>query len=833
MWSADVRYTFRAFRKSPAFVSIAVLSLALGIGANTAIFSLLDRVLLRSLPVKHPRQLVLFTANGPRRGSVNTNYGDTFTFSYPMYLDFRDRAPELDGVLAWFTIDASLSTGGQTDRVPAVLVSGNFFSTLGVGTAVGRPIVPDDARTKGANPVAVLSYGFWQQRFGSDPAVLNRQVSVNGKSFTVVGVSEKGFNGVAIGEGPGLFIPVTMKPQVMAGPDDLDVRRSLWLNIMGRLKPRASRASAEAALNVFWKPILQDELDQMNSVSPQFRRNFLNRHLTLGDAANGVSMLRMMFAQPLAVLMALVGLVLLIACANVANLQIARATGRVREIAIRLAVGATRGDIVRQILLENLILAAAGGALGLVFSIWGGNGLLALLPFGELTATITADPDWRILAFTATVSLASGVAFGLAPAFQTTNPDLAWTMKAHSGTVTSGGSEVYLRKGLVVAQMALSLLLLAGAGLFLRSMGNLRQIDLGFRPDHLMSFRIEPSLSGYQGQRAIAIMDTLRQQVAALPGVRAVAMTQTPVLVGSSWKSGVAVAGYQPKEGEDAPNVDSVGPGYFVAMGMPLVAGRDLQISDDAAAPRVAVVNETFARYYYGDANAIGRSFYFVGDASKTPVQIVGVAKDGKYAAVKEEKQRFVFCPYAQRYIALLGCMSFFVRTAADPSLIAPVLREAVHQIDANLPVTGLRTMEQQVDENLFAERIVSLLSVFFGLLATVLAAIGLYGVMSYAVTRRTPEIGVRLALGANPTDVLRLILREVAILTAAGIAIAAPLYFSLAKLAKSLLFGVAPNDAKVLAAAAIVLALTALAAGFLPAARAARVDPLMALRND
>jgi predicted permease len=465
-----------------------------------------------------------------------------------------------------------------------------------------------------------------------------------------------------------------------------------------------------------------------------------------------------------------------------------------------------------------------------MFSIWGGNGLLAFLPFGELTATITADPDWRILAFTATVSVASGVAFGLAPAFQTTNPDLASTMKAQAGTVTSGGSEVYLRKGLVVAQMALSLLLLAGAGLFLRSMGNLRHIDLGFRPDHLMSFRIEPSLSGYRGLRAIAMMDT---QVASLPGVRAVAMTQTPVLVGSSWKSAVTVAGYHSKEGEDAPNVDSVGPGYFVAMGMPLVAGRDLQISDDAAAPHVAVVNETFASYYYGGSNAVGRSFYFAGDASKTPVQIVGVAKDGKYADVKEEKQRFVFCPYAQRYIELLGGMSFFVRTAADPSLIAPALREAVHQMDANLPVTGLRTMEQQVDESLFAERIVSLLSAFFGVLATVLAAIGLYGVMSYAVTRRTPEIGVRLALGANPADVVRLILREVALLTAAGIAIAAPLYFPLAKLAKSLLFGVAPNDTKVLAGAAIVLALTALAAGCLPAARAARVDPLVALRNE
>ena len=814
MWFAHLRYTFRSFRKSRGFVSVAVVSLALGIGANTAIFSLLDRVMLRSLPVKHPEQLVIFKSNGPRRGSVNTNYGDEFTFSYPMYLDFRDHAPNLNGVIAWFTIEGRVQLGSQTEPVPAVLVSGNFFSVLGTGMAIGRPIVPDDTRTNGSTAVAVLTYAFWQQYFGGDPGVLNREINVNGRSLSIVGVAERDFHGVAMGEGPAMFVPVTMKPALTIGRDDLDNRRSMWLNAMGRLKPGVSRASAEAALNVFWKPILQDELAQMTSGSVQFRHNFLNRHVRLENGASGVSMLRMMFGRPITVLMALVGLVLLIACANVANLQIARATGRAREIAIRLAVGATRGDIVRPILLEAVILAIAGGAIGVLLAVWVGNGLLSLLPFGEFTATMSADPDLRILGFTAVVSLVCGVLFGLAPAFQTTNPDLASTMKNQAGAVLSSGSHVFLRKGLVIAQMALSLLLLAGAGLFLKSMGNLRHVDIGFRPDHLMSFRINPALAGYNTPRAVALFEAMRQQIAAMPGVRSVAITQTPVLAGTNWDSGVVVPGYQPKEGENAPNVDVVSAGYFAAMGIPLVAGRDLRSSDEANATRVAVVNETFAKHYFGTADAVGRQFYYSADPDKKLVQIVGVAKDGKYADVKEQKQRFVFGPIAQQYDRGIGGMTYYVRTTSAPASITSAIREAVREWDASLPVAELRTMDQQIDDDLFADRIVSMLSAFFGVLATLLASIGLYGVMSYTVTRRTLEIGVRLALGAQRPEVLLLVLREVAVLAVIGIAIGVSLYYPLANYAKSLLYGVAPQDTAVLAIAALVLTLTALAAG-------------------
>jgi predicted permease len=814
------------------FAAIAVLSLALGIGANTVIFSLLDQVLLRSLPVRHPEQLVLFTANGPRRGSVNTEYDDTFTFSYPMYRDFRDRAPDLAGAIAWFPVAASLSMSGQIERVSANLVSGNFFQVLDAGTAIGRPIVPDDTLTLGANAVAVLSYGFWQQKFAGDPGILNRQVAINGRPLTVVGVAARGFDGVAMGEALSVFIPLTMKPQLVPGPADMNSPRTMWINVMGRLKPGVSRASAEAALNVFWKPILENELNQMTSGSPQFRRNFLNRRITLRDASNGVSMLRMLFAKPITLLMGLVGFVLLIACANVASLLIARAAGRQREIAIRLAVGATRWDIGRQILGEAVTLSAAGGVLGVLFAAWGGRVLLAFLPFAGFTATISAAPDWRILAFTAAVSLGCGLAFGLAPALQATRTDLASTMKEQAGAVISSGLHVLVRRGLVVAQVGLSLVLLTGAGLFLRSLGNLQHLDLGFRADHLMSFSIQPSLDGYTPPRAISLFDSLQQRLGSLPGVTAVASTQTQLLANDNWDLSIQVPGYQAREGESAPNVSTVNAGYFSALGLPLVAGREFRLSDDMSAPRVAVVNQTFTKVYFGDANPIGRQFYFSSD-DKVPIEIVGVVKDSKYADVREEKQRFAFCPYAQQYNTNIGGMTYYVRTAQDPASIGPALRQAVREADASLPVFSMKTMERQIDEDMFSDRIVSMLSGFFGVLATALAGIGLYGLMSYTVTRRTREIGIRIALGAGRGEVLGLVLREIAILTGIGIAIAAPLSFPLVGLAKSMLFGVAPDNMWVLVSAAAVLALTALASGAVPALRAVRVDPLSALRND
>ena len=828
----NIRYTLRSLARNPGFAAIAILSLGLGIGANTAVFTLLDRVLLRSLPVRDPHQLVIFKSGGSRQGSVDANYGSDYTFSYPLYQDFRDRAPGLSSTAAWFTIDASVQTGGQTERVEANLVTGNFFETLGTGASLGRQIVPDDAPASGANAVAVLSYRFWQQAFGGEPGVLNRKIDVNGQPLTIVGVAARGFDGPAVGEIPALYIPLPMQPQLAPGTDKMTSRRSAWLNIIARLKPGVSRVAEESALNAFWRPILAAELAAIPAKSEQTRRNFLNRRIVLLDASNGISVLRMMFEQPLTLLMGLVGLVLLIACANVANLLIARAAQRQKEIAIRMAVGATGGAIVRQILTEGLILSLAGGALGLLLAAWTGAALLQFLPFGSLSAGISADPDWRILAFTAAVSLGCGIVFGLVPALQHRRPDLAVAMKAQAGGVLSVGSHVFVRKSLVVAQVSVSLLLLSGAGLFLRSLDNLRRIDLGFRPAHLIQFSVNPPLAGPRRAQVAAAMTSLQARLSSIPGVTDVASSQRQLLSGSTWAAGVYDPGYQPAEGENAPNVNAVGAGYFAAMGIPLLRGRDFRASDDAGAPHVAIVNQTFAQQYFGTENALGRQFYLSKDR-KTPIEVVGVARDGKYADLREAKLRLFFYPYAQQFDSGMGGMTFYLRSAQESGQVIAAAREIVKQADATLPIFDVKTMDRQIDEDLFADRIVSALSTFFGVLATALAGLGLYGVLSYTVARRTREIGIRMALGAGRRQVLLLILREVAFMTALGIALAVPLFYEFAGVTRSMLYSVAPHDVWTLLGAAAVLGSAALLAGCIPASRASRIDPLVALRID
>jgi predicted permease len=827
----DIRYALRGFRKNPSFTAIAILSLALGIGANTAIFSLLDRVLLRYLPVQRPAELVLFKADGPRRGSVETNYDDRNTFSYPMYKDFRDRAPMFNGVLAWLPAQVSWALQGRTELVQANLVTGNFFDVLGVETALGRPLTPDDDRVAGAGTVAVLSHGFWEEKLGSDPGVLNRTVSINGHSMTIIGVAERGFQGLAVGESPALFIPVTMEPQILSFGNILDDRRSMWLNVIARLRPGITARSAESAMNVFWRPILEAELKEMPHVGSTVQQKFLARHFYVVPAGNGISALRYSFATPLVVLMCLAGLVLLIACANLANLLIARAAGRQREIAIRLALGASRGAIVRQILMESLVLTVAGGVLGVALAAWTGGLLLRMVPMNGVLNSLATDPDLRVLGFTAAVAIVSGILFGLTPALQATKPNVASTLKEQAGSVLASASQVRYRKVLVVAQVALSLLLLVGAGLFLRSLRNLNNVDAGFRADRLIGFSVNPTLNGYTSARAIALFDRIGERLRSLPGVRYVSLSQTSLLTGDDWVRSVVIPGREPKEGESAPNSDTVSPGFFAALGTPLVAGREFTVGDGPTAPRVAIINETFAKVYFEGQNPLGRQFYFSGDAKQTPIEIVGIVKDSKYADLREEKQRFVFSPYPQQYTA--GAVTFYVRTSQEPQLIASALRQAVREADSDLPVFDMKTMEQQIQDSVFADRMVSALSAFFGLLATLLAAIGLYGVMAYTVTRRTREIGIRIALGASRGAVLRLVLSEVALLVGIGLAIALPLSFPLSALAQSLLFGVPAHDPLVLAGAAILLGGTAMLAGYLPASRAARVEPLIALRHE
>jgi predicted permease len=830
----EFRYALRGFRKSPVLAGAALLSLALGIGANTAIFSLTDQVLLRSLPVKDPGHLVLFSAEGRKSGFVETNYDDQYAFSYPMYCDFRDRAPALAGVVARFPMRLSMSSGDRTELVQGDLVSGTYFGVLGVGTVLGRPLTPADDRPGSPNEVVVLSYNVWKTRFAMAPSVLNQTLRLNGRTMTIVGVAQPGFKGAAAGESADLFVPITLQPRLTQMFDGLPNRRGYWLNIFARLKPGVPRQQAESALNVFWRPILEEEARNTPRASQKYRAQFAARHLTLMPGARGISAVRDQASGPLVVLMSMAGLLLLIACANIANLLIARAAGRQKEIAIRLAIGAGRGRLLRQLLTEGVSLSLAGGLLGILAAYWTGDLLLGFLPAAPSMRGLTAQPDTRVLLFALALSIVTGVVFGLAPAWETFRTNVAATLKEQAAGAMGSAAQVRFRKALVIAQVGLSLVLLIGAGLFARSLFNLKQIDPGFRPDHLIAFAVQPSLNGYDQARTLSLYDRLQDDIAALPQARGVALAEIALLSGDIDMSGIMVPGYEPKEGERmSVRENFVGPNYFSSMGIPLVMGREITRQDGPNAPKVAVINEQFARKYFGAQNPIGRRFHFQLTAKKDDpgIEVAGVVRDSKHADLREDPEAFAYYPYVQHESIMR--MNIYVRTSQDPSALGNSLRAAVRRADPDLPVFDMKTIDQQIDEDVFAERLVAMLSTFFGALATLLAAIGLYGVMAYTVSRRTREIGLRMALGAARREVLRMVMREVGLLALLGVAIALPTAFALSRLVQAQLYNVKGNDPAIFAIASVLIAAVAAAAGLVPAIRATRIDPMMALRNE
>jgi predicted permease len=654
----DLRFAVRTLIKTPGFTFVVVLTLALGIGANTAIFSLTDQLLLRLLPVRDPQQLVVLDGPGAFQGRTFNNG----TFSYPMYRDFRDRTTVFSGVIARFPTPLTMMTEGQAERVSGELVTGNYFEVLGVGAQIGRTLTPADDTTPGGHPVAVLSHNYWMRRFAGDPSVLNRSITLNGSPMTIVGVTPPRFYGIVVGENPDVMVPVMMKAQMTPTWDDLQNRRSRWVTVMGRIKPGVSRDQAEAAMNVVYRQINEEEITLISTASKTFHDRFVSKHLFLREGAKGQSDLRNQFSTPILVLMGMVGMVLLIACANVANLLLARGAARQKEVAIRIALGASRGAIVRQRLVESLLLAAAGGVLGLAVAWWTGALLVKTLPFAEAARTLSAAPDLRVTLFTLAAAVVTAILFGLAPAIQSTRPALTSTLKDEAGSVVGGTGHARFRKGLVIAQVGLSVLLLAGATLFARSLYNLKTLNPGFVADQLLGFSLDPSLNGYSRERSLVIFQQMQERLAQLPDVRSVAGSVIPLMTDSNWSSTVKVEGYTSKEGEDMnPDVNGVGPGYFATLGQPLIVGREFTVKDVTGAPKVAIINETMAKLHFGSGNPIGRRIGWARD--KTPdIEIVGVAKDSKTSTLRREIRRFVYVPHAGGEI---GQLTFYVRARA------------------------------------------------------------------------------------------------------------------------------------------------------------------------
>jgi predicted permease len=833
----DLRYALRTLIHAPAFSLVVVLTLGLGIGANTAIFSLMDQLLLRLLPVERPEELVQLDGPGTFSGRTMNNR----TFSYPMYQDLRDGNDVFTGLIARAPAAATLVQGGQSERVTVEMISGNTFEVLGARPVLGRAITPDDDRVRAGHPVVMLSHAYWTRRFGGRAEILDQALTINTTTMTVIGVAPPAFAGIVALDSPDVFVPLMMKAQITPTWDDLDNRRSRWVNLVGRLKPGLSIDAARARLDVLYKQINAGELESVPdfaAASALFKERFRAKSIVVEPAGRGLSGLRGGFSTPIAVLMGMVGLVLLIACANVANLLIARAAARQKEMGVRLALGASRGRIVRQTLFESLLLSMAGGVVGLVLSIWLGELLVGLLPSGASSQALSTTPDLRVGLFTLAVSVVTAVVFGLAPALQSSRPDMNQTLREEAGSLAGSASHARLRKGLVVAQVAVSLLLVAGAGLFARSLYNLKHLSPGFDATSLVSFAVSPELAGYDQTRIKRFYQTLQQELQGLPGVRGVSLAAEPVLTDSVSSRTIQVLGYETKPDENMnPWTNEVAPDHFRTMGMPLVLGREFTERDAEGAPLVGIVNETFARYYFGDENPIGRRFGWRVLDNPGAIEIVGVVKDSLHGGMREgttpdnEIRRFVYTPL-QQGTELTG-MTVYVRATPDGAdNLIDRIRESVRRLDASLPVYNVTTMEQTIDEAMFTERMLAVLSAAFGLLATLLAAIGLYGLMAYTVARRTREIGIRMALGAERGTVVWLVLREVALLTGIGIAIGVPAALALSRLVASQLFGLSATDPITLMIAAFALALVGGAAGYLPARRAADVEPVTALRT-
>jgi predicted permease len=805
---ADLRYGVRWLRRSPAFAAAAVISIALGIGANTAIFSLVNAVLLRLMPVDDPKSLVLLALSTDRAGLGSS-------FPYPFYQQLQQTSTALAGVICWAGMSSNVEAGGPAERVTGEMVSGNYFEVLGVRPHVGRLFTPDDNRVPGGHPLVVLSHGYWQRRFGGNPLVVGQTIRVNTHPMTIIGVTPPGFHGTELGVSQDIRVPIVMQAEMYASRSRLENPREWWLQIIGRLNRSVSPEAAQQQLHA--------SFEQFSAGLPSDWPR--DRRLILLDGSRGRPTLQNRFGKPLVVLSGLATAVLLLVCLNVANLLLVRTAVRRRELSIRTALGASRGRIVTQLLVETLLIAVTGGALGLLLARWGALVLANIALPTPAGPVLDIAMDLRVLGFATALSVGTGLVCGLSAALSGRRTNLVAALSTEGRQIAGG--RLLGRKLLVAAQIAVSFTLLVGAGLFTRTLANLRYLDFGFETEHLLLLTVNPTLSGYQQPQLRVFYDEVTQRVATLPGVQSTSLAMMPLLGRNSWGSGLTLdTGVH--DDRPGPERNAVGPGYFSTIGTPIIAGREFTEADVASGQKVAVVNEAFARRYFG-GQALGRRIGPGGRQGSADFTIIGIARDGKYAEVRENTAPFWYVPYQQ--LAQLGQLTLHVRTIGDPEALAADVRHAIAAIDKRVTVFRVKTMAQQISDQLVLERLLATLAAGFAILAILLAALGLYGVTTYATAARTREIGVRMALGASPSAIFALIFRQTTMLIGLGLIVGLALALTGVGYLRSLLFGLEPTDPFVMAVAVLAVVTVTTVAAWLPARRATRIDPTTALQ--
>jgi predicted permease len=830
----NLKLSFRTLFKTPFVTVVAALSLALGIGSNAAIFSLFDQMLRRPLPVYQPRQLVNLSAPGVMNGSTSCNQsgGCDVIFSYPTFRDLEKSPAQFSGIAGHRIFGVNVAYEGQTPvNTEAAMVSGRYFQVLGLQPTLGRLLGPGDDQTIGSHFVAVLSHRFWENKFGSDSSVLDKSFLINGQRMTVVGVGPRGFDGTTLGSRPSVFVPLSMRALMQPGFEGFENRRTYWIYAFARLKDGVAIDQAKTAINAVYKPILLNvEVPLQEGMSAQTLARFKTKEVKVEDGRRGQSSVHEEASTPLILLLAVTGIVLLIACANIANLLLARGANRSTEMAVRLSIGATRPQLLSQLLTESIVLAMLGGVISILVAYWTLNGISALLP-DEVINTMEFRLSWLTVGFAFAVSIVTGMLFGLFPALQSTRPDLVSALRNNSGRLSGGKAAARFRTSLVTTQIALSMALLMFAGLFIKSLSNVSRVDLGLQVDKIVTFTISPVRNGYDSTRSKALFSRVEEEMAAIPGVTSVTAGLVPILAGNNWGNSVRVQGFERGPDTDAGSrFNMIGPEYFKTLGIRLLSGREFTLADERGRPDVAIVNEAFAKKFGLGRDAVGKRMA-TSDTGALDMEIVGLVQDAKYSEVKDTIPPQFFSPYRQT--GSVGRISFYVKTAGDPIQLLRSIPGAMRRLDANLPVEELKTLPQQVRENTFLDRMISILSASFAFIATVLAAIGLYGVLAYSVAQRTREIGVRMALGASGGNVRAMVLRQVAIMTVIGGIVGLASAIAGGRGAKSLLFEIQSHDPWVMVAASLLLVLVALAAGYVPARKASRVDPMQALRYE